>query len=62
VQLELVATPEIASMLGVSRQRADALTRQVGFPAPAAKLSIGRIWLKSDVDRWIHVHRPQRAT
>jgi predicted DNA-binding transcriptional regulator AlpA len=53
VPLDLVATPEIAQMLGVSRQRADVITKQMGFPSPVAELSIGRVWSKSDVERWI---------
>jgi prophage regulatory protein len=57
VPLDLVATPEIAQMLGVSRQRADVITKQVGFPSPIAELSIGRVWSKSDVERWIAASR-----
>jgi predicted DNA-binding transcriptional regulator AlpA len=54
MQLDVVGTPEIAEMLGVSRQRVDALSRQVGFPEPAAKISLGRIWLRSDIEEWAH--------
>ena len=60
-QLELVATPEIAQLLGVSRQRADVITKQAGFPEPIASLSVGKIWSKSDVERWMSAHRPKAA-
>jgi hypothetical protein len=34
----LVGTAEIAAMLGISRQRADTLSRQVGFPEPVRRV------------------------
>ena len=40
-------------MLKVSKQRADQLTRQSGFPAPVAALTGGRVWEKSDVEAWM---------
>lgn len=49
---DLMSTVEIAALLGVSRQRADQLTRSEGFPAPTASLAIGRVWLGEDVERW----------
>jgi predicted DNA-binding transcriptional regulator AlpA len=50
--VDLVSTPEIAVMLGVSRQRVDQLTRMEGFPEPAAELAIGRVWERADVEAW----------
>ena len=50
--VDLVSTPEIAAMLGVSRQRVDQLTRGEGFPEPAAELAIGRVWERADVEAW----------
>jgi hypothetical protein len=38
-----VGVTEIGDLLGVSRQRADQLTRTEGFPEPVAVLSAGRI-------------------
>lgn len=35
---ELVGTAQVASMLGVSRQRADQLTRSKGFPDPIRRV------------------------
>jgi predicted DNA-binding transcriptional regulator AlpA len=50
---KLVGIFEIASMLGVSRQRVDQLSRgDGGFPAPVAELHAGRIWLRDDVIQW----------
>ncbi|MHB1599307.1 MAG: DNA-binding protein [Acidimicrobiales bacterium] len=39
-------------MLGVSRQRADQLSRTKGFPDPAADLAHGRVWETADVEQW----------
>ncbi|MGH9111591.1 MAG: helix-turn-helix transcriptional regulator [Acidimicrobiales bacterium] len=50
--MDLVSTPEIAALLGVSRQRVDQLTRTPGFPEPTASLAIGRVWERSDVEAW----------
>lgn len=46
---------EVAEMIGVSRQRADQLSRQKGFPEPVGMLgkSRQRIWAEADVRAWI---------
>jgi prophage regulatory protein len=49
---DLVGVTEIGDLLGVSRQRADQLTRTEGFPEPVAVLSAGRIWRRADVEVW----------
>lgn len=51
--MDLVSTPEIAVMLGVTRQRIDQLARTEGFPVPAAELAIGRVWLRQDIEAWM---------
>ncbi|WP_405109803.1 helix-turn-helix domain-containing protein [Micromonospora sp. NBC_01405] len=56
--LRLVASQEVQEMLGVSRTRAYQITNSKTFPDPAAVLSVGRIWLAEDVERWIRDHRP----
>lgn len=56
--MELAGMAEICQILGVSRQRADALTRYVGFPAPVAELAAGRIWLRSDIVQWAEERQP----
>ena len=49
----LVGVAEIAEMLGVSRQRVNAIVKsQESFPKPEAELSAGRIWLRSEVLTW----------
>ncbi len=50
--MDLVSTPEIASLLGVSRQRVDQLSRTDDFPLPVAELAIGRVWLRAEVEEW----------
>jgi prophage regulatory protein len=47
-----VGVTEIGDLLGVSRQRADQLTRTERFPEPVAALSAGRIWRRVDVEDW----------
>ena len=58
-RLELMDTHEIRVRLGgISRQRAYQLTRRADFPPPVADLHAGKIWLASDVEKWI-IHRRQ---
>lgn len=52
MRLDLMGTTEIAELLGVSRQRADQLSRTDGFPEPVAEIAAGRIWLREDVEAW----------
>lgn len=56
--MELVGVTEIAVLLGVSKQRADQVTRIKGFPKPVSELASGRIWRKAAVERWIAKNRP----
>jgi predicted DNA-binding transcriptional regulator AlpA len=53
---DLVAAGGIAEMLGVSKTRADQLTRQKGFPEPAAEVDTGgrkiRVWKREAVRKW----------
>ena len=51
--MNLVGLHEVGAMIGVSRQRADQLARQTGFPKPVAELKAGRIWRRADVQRWV---------
>lgn len=53
----LVGVSEIAAMLGVSRQRADQIVGQKGFPDPVVVLASGRIWQTSAVSTWIEATR-----
>jgi predicted DNA-binding transcriptional regulator AlpA len=49
---------EIADRLGVSRQRVQQLVRRKDWPAPAAVLTMGKVWRTADIEAWINVHRP----
>jgi prophage regulatory protein len=58
-KLRLVGLQEVTSLLGgVSRQRADKITRRRGFPEPLATLERGRVWDRDEVDAWIAANRP----
>lgn len=48
----LVGITEIASLLGVSRQRASALQANPSFPVPVASLASGPIWRRRDLTRF----------
>lgn len=49
----LVGVAEIAALLGISRQRVDALLKShPDFPSPIAELSAGRIWQETDILEW----------
>jgi len=43
---------EIATLLGVSRQRVGQLAQHEDFPHPVARLAAGPIWDAADVERW----------
>jgi hypothetical protein len=43
---------EIGELLGVSRQRADQLSRTADFPAPEAELASGRVWTRDAIEGW----------
>src|SRR5947209_2147486 len=48
----LAGVREIATLLGVSRQRADQWTRTKGFPDPVVELASGRIWATETIMEW----------
>lgn len=49
---------EIASLLGVTRQRVHQITSEPDFPQPVARLNAGAIWLTTDVETWRNKMRP----
>jgi predicted DNA-binding transcriptional regulator AlpA len=52
-KLDLVGLSEIAEMLGLSRQRVHQLVdTDETFPKTVAEINAGRIWRRSDVERW----------
>ncbi len=55
--MEVVGIPEIAQILGVSRQRVyQLIDTYEDFPAPLATLAVGRIWSRSAVEEWNRRH------
>ena len=60
---DLVGVTEVAELLEVSRQRASALARAPGFPAPVVTLRSGPVWTRPSVDRFVQNwhRRPGRA-
>lgn len=47
-----VGLTEIGKMFNITRQRAYAVTKKTGFPAPIATLSTGRVWDHAEVEAW----------
>jgi hypothetical protein len=58
-QLEGIA--ELADRFGVKPQLAHKWTMSKRFPAPAHELRSGRLWLATDVDKWVEEFRPDLA-
>jgi hypothetical protein len=44
-------------MLGVSRTRADQLSRRPNFPEPKVRHARVRLWEEKDVQEWIEANR-----
>jgi predicted DNA-binding transcriptional regulator AlpA len=55
--MALVGIKEVAQMLGVSRTRADQLSRRPNFPEPKVRHARVRLWEKTDVQAWINANR-----
>lgn len=49
----LVGNTEIAEMVGVDRGLIGQWVARGKLPVPIAHLACGRIWLKSDIEKWI---------
>ena len=55
--VDVVGVPEIAQMLGVSRQRVyQLIDAYEDFPQPLATLAVGRIWSRAAVEEWNRLH------
>ncbi len=55
--MDVVGAPEVAQLLGVSRQRVYQLIESYeDFPAPLARLAVGRIWSRAAIEEWNRVH------
>jgi predicted DNA-binding transcriptional regulator AlpA len=66
--MSVVGMAELASILGVSRQRAAQLAvEHADFPQPLAELRSGRVWDEAAVRAWVDAHpyrppgRPRRS-
>ncbi|WP_433302148.1 helix-turn-helix transcriptional regulator [Actinoplanes sp. CA-030573] len=57
----LVGPHEIRDMLGVSRQRVRQLALRSDFPRPVADLAQGKVWVLTDIETWISIHRAGRG-
>jgi prophage regulatory protein len=55
--MALVGIKEVATMLGVSRTRADQLSRRPNFPVPTVQPARVRLWGDKDVEAWIKANR-----
>jgi len=55
--MALVGIKEVADMLGVSRTRADQLSRQPSFPEPKVRHARVRLWEDKDVQDWMKANR-----
>jgi prophage regulatory protein len=44
---------EIGELLGVTRSRANQLAREQGFPKPLGVLHMGKVWRRTDIERWM---------
>jgi predicted DNA-binding transcriptional regulator AlpA len=55
--MALVGIKEVADMLGVSRTRADQLSRRPNFPEPKVRHARVRLWEETDVQAWIQANR-----
>ena len=58
---DLIGLKEIATLLGVSRQRALQIVRdRPEFPEPVARLASGRVWRTEAVQTWVAEHPDRR--
>ncbi len=55
--MALVGINDIAEMLGVSRTRADQLSRRPSFPEPKVRHARVRLWEDTEVQAWIEANR-----
>jgi prophage regulatory protein len=55
--MALVGIKEVADMIGVSRTRADQLSRRPGFPEPVVKHARVRLWEDKDIQAWMKANR-----
>lgn len=50
---ELVGLTEVATLVGISRQRVlQLIESDPDFPEPAAQMARGRVWKRADIEKW----------
>jgi predicted DNA-binding transcriptional regulator AlpA len=54
---KLAGLAEVASLAGVSRQRAAQLAAHPQFPEPVDRLAMGPVWREADVKAFLAVER-----
>ena len=59
--MALVGINEVAEMLGVSRTRADQLSRRPSFPEPKVRHARVRLWEEKDVQAWMEANGRSRT-
>ena len=53
LSMDPMTVGDVAKLLGLTRQRVhQIMDEDPSFPAPAATLSVGRIWNRLDVEKW----------
>jgi predicted DNA-binding transcriptional regulator AlpA len=52
---------EIAELHGVTKQRANQIAEQKGFPAPLAEDARGRVWSRYEVQAWAERWRTEKT-
>jgi predicted DNA-binding transcriptional regulator AlpA len=57
-RLDLVGVAEIAMELNISRGQVSRWALRDDFPAPVARLRMGPIWMRSDVQAWAKQRKP----
>jgi hypothetical protein len=57
-KLDLVGVAEIAMTLRTSRAQVSRWSLRDDFPAPVARLRMGPIWMRGDVERWAKGRKP----
>jgi hypothetical protein len=50
--MQLMTQADIATALGVTRQRAQRITQQDEFPAPAGEVGTAPVWFGDEVESW----------
>jgi predicted DNA-binding transcriptional regulator AlpA len=61
VSEEIVGVMAIAGLLGVTSRTARRYATRPDFPKPLARLGVGRVWRRDDVETWASRTLPLRT-